>query len=180
MGAGANAFVLRVLMAATLSSNYGIYGPAFEFMENQGNNNGKEEYLNSEKYEIRHYNWDHRNRLTDAITRINRIRQEHPALQNTYNIHFTRTDNDQLMSYVKVNPDGSDAIWCIINWDTMHTQSGFVEVPKELLGITSGRRVNLKVEDMLTNEIYHWFNDWNYVELNPEKWPIHIFRVALL
>ena len=178
MGAGANAFVLRLLMGGTLSSNFGLYGPAYEFMENRGNANGKEEYQDSEKYEIRHYDWNHRNRLTDSITRLNQIRKQNPALQDTYNIHFTRTDNDNLMSYIKLTEDRSNIIWCVVNFDTAYSQAGYIEVPKELLGF-EGRMVNLKVTDLLTGDTYHWFNEWNYVELNPGKWPIHIFKVEL-
>ncbi|MBK8489576.1 MAG: alpha-1,4-glucan--maltose-1-phosphate maltosyltransferase [Saprospirales bacterium] len=178
MGAGANAFVLRLLMAGTLSSNYGLYGPSYEFMENRGNSSGKEEYLESEKYEIRNYDWNHRNRLTDSITRLNHIRRQNPAMQDTYNIHFTRTDNDRLMSYIKLTEDKSNIIWCVANFDTAYSQAGYLEVPKRLLGI-EGRMVNLKVTDLLTGDIYHWFNEWNYVELNPGKWPIHIFKVEV-
>ncbi|MBR9921018.1 MAG: alpha-1,4-glucan--maltose-1-phosphate maltosyltransferase [Bacteroidetes bacterium] len=178
MGAGSNTFVKQLLLAATLSSNYGLYGPAYEMMDNQGNFNGKEEYLNSEKYEIKKYDWTKRNRLTDAMTRINKIRKENPALQDTYNIHFTRTDNDKLMSYIKLTEDRSNIIWCIANFDTQNGQSGFVEVPKDVLGITS-QHVHLQVTDLLTGATYHWFNDWNYIELHPGKWPMHIFRVRM-
>lgn len=177
MGASDNTFAMRLALAATLSSNYGLYGPAYEFLENTGNTNGKEEYFNSEKYETRHYDWSLRNRLTDLMTALNRIRKENPALQSTWNIQFTRTDNEQLMSYVKVTEDLSNIIWCVVNFDTQNTQSGFVEVPKQLLKITG--RVNLKVTDLLTNEMYYWFNDWNYVELNPDKFPIHVLSVRL-
>lgn len=176
MGAGSNAFALRYLMAATLSSNYGVYGPSYEFLENTGNPvTGKEEYYDSEKYIIRNYDWNARNRLTDLYTRVNRIRRENKALQTTWNIHFTRTDNDQLMSYVKISDDGSNIIWCIANFDVHHMQSGYIEVPKTLLGIEW--MVNLKVTDLLTGETYYWFNDWNYVSLNPWKHPIHILKV---
>lgn len=178
MGAGSNAFLFRLLMAGTLSSNYGLYGPSYEFLENNGNPNGKEEYIDSEKYELRTYDWNHRNRLTDAMTRLNHIRRQNPALQDTYNIHFTRTDSDKLMSYIKLTEDRSNIIWCIANFDTQYPQSGYVEVPKRLLGI-EGRMVNLKVTDLLTGETYHWFNEWNYVELNPSKWPLHIFKVEV-
>lgn len=176
MGAGSNAFVKRVALAATLSSNYGLYGPAYEMLDNRGNTNGKEEYLDSEKYEIKTYNWEARNRLTDIITNLNKIRKEHPALQDTYNITFTRTDNDQLMSYIKVTEDLSDIIWCIVNFNVHQPQAGFVEVPKELLGL-SGQPVNLLVKDLLTNEVYNWRNDWNFVQLNPNKYPLHILHV---
>lgn len=175
MGADSNAFVKRFILAATLSSNYGMYGPAYEFMENTGSSSGKEEYHNSEKYEIRHYDWDHRNRLTEVITKVNRIRKENPALHSTWNIRFTRTDNDRIMSYVKFTDDLTNFIWCIVNFDPHNTQSGFVEVPKDLLKITG--RVHLKVTDLLADETFHWFNDWNYVELNPDSSPAHIFRV---
>ncbi len=177
MGATANVFALRVAMAATLSSNYGLYGPAYEFMENTGNANGKEEYFNSEKYELRHYDWNLRNRLTDLITNLNQIRKENAAMQTTWNIQFTRTDNEQLMSYIKVTENLDNIIWCIASFDTAFTQSGYVEVPKQLLNLTG--RVNLRVTDLLTNESYYWFNDWNYVELNPDKHPIHILKVHL-
>lgn len=175
MNAGPNAFAKRLLLAATLSSNYGLYGPAYEFLENAPNTNGKEEYFNSEKYEIRHYDWDYRNRMTALITRLNQIRKEHPALQSTWNIHFTRTDSEQLMSYVKYTEDMENVIWCIVSFDVEFRQSGFVEVPKQLLGI--GRNVNLKVTDLLTGEVYHWFNEWNYVEIDPDKYPGHVLLV---
>lgn len=176
MNAGPNAFAKRLVLAATLSSNYGMYGPSYEFMENTPNANGKEEYHNSEKYEARHYDWGHRNRLTELITQVNQIRKQHPAMQDTWNIHFTRTDNESIMSYIKLTEDQSDIIWCIVNFDTAYRQSGFVEVPKSLLGITGN--VNLKVTDLLSGEVYHWFNEWNYVELNPDAAPAHIFEVS--
>lgn len=175
MNAGENNFIKRFLLAATLSSNYGMYAPAYEFMENTPTTNGKEEYLNSEKYETRYYDWSYRNKLSDIITKVNAIRKAHPALQSTWNIHFTNTDNDHLMSYVKRTEDGSNTIWCIVNFDANHTQAGYVQVPKELLGISGS--IHLKVTDLLTDETYHWFNDWNYVELNPNTMPGHIFLV---
>jgi starch synthase (maltosyl-transferring) len=176
MNAGENQFLKRLILAATLSSNYGMYAPAFELMENTPNTNGKEEYLNSEKYETRYYDWDHRNKLTETITKLNHLRKEHPALQSTWNIHFTQADNEQLMSYVKQTEDGSDTIWCIVNFDTVNKQSGYVEVPRELLGI-KGHNINIKVTDLLTGESYHWFNEWNYVELDPHRYPAHILLV---
>ena len=175
MDANVNAFEKRLILAATLSSNYGMYGPALEFMENTANTNGKEEYLNSEKYEIRYYDWEHRNRMTETITKINRIRRENPALHTTWNIHFSSTDNEQLMSYIKLDEQKENIIWCIVNFDPNHTQSGFVEVPKELLGIEG--RVSLKVTDLLNGKVYHWFNDWNYVEIDPHQQTAHIFKL---
>ena len=176
MGAGEAAFIKRLLLAATLSSNYGMYAPAYEFMENTGADTGKEEYHNSEKYETRHYDWSYRNQLTDVISLVNKIRKENPALQDTYNIHFTGTDNDQIMSYVKLTADKSNIIWCIVNFDVNNTQWAHVEVPKQILGIEN---VQLKVHDLMTNETYYWFNDWNYIELNPHKCPMHILKVEI-
>lgn len=171
-----NIFVQRVLLAATLSSNYGLYGAAYEMMDNKGNFNGKEEYLDSEKYEAKHYNWNLRNRLTSAITKINSIRQENTALQSTWNIQFTKTDNEHLMSYIKVAED--NIIWCIVNLDPNNNQAGFVEVPKELLNLENG--VNLQVQDLLTDQLFQWNNDWNYVQLNPDYYPMHVLKVTKL
>ncbi|HMQ46293.1 MAG TPA: alpha-1,4-glucan--maltose-1-phosphate maltosyltransferase [Saprospiraceae bacterium] len=175
MHAGPNNFIKRLILAATLSSNYGMYAPAYEFMENTPTDNGKEEYHNSEKYETRYYDWSYKSRISEITALLNRLRKENPALQTTWNIHFTRTDNDQLMSYVKKTEDNSNIIWCIVNFDANNIQSGYCEVPKALLGIE--RSVNLKVTDLLTGEVYHWFNDWNYVSLNPNKLPAHILLV---
>jgi starch synthase (maltosyl-transferring) len=172
-GANENAFVMRLLMAATLSSNYGVYGAAYEFADNHGNTNGKEEYLDSEKYEIKDYNWNRRNRITDAMMKINQIRKENPALQSTWNITFTNTNNDNIMSYVKRDESGN-TIWCIVNLDPNSTQSAFVEAPKQLLNMDY---VNLRCHDLLTDQYFDWRNDWNYVELNPFYYPIHILRI---
>ncbi len=177
MNANANQFVKRFILAATLSSNYGMYGPAYEFMDNTPMGNGKEEYYNSEKYEIKVHDWSLRNRMTDIITRVNRIRKENTALQDTYNIHFTNTSNEQLMSYLKISPDRRNIIWCIVNFDPEHTQAGMIEVPKQLLGVKSGQR--LKLEELLLGETYFWSAESNYVELNPYRYPAHILRLTL-
>lgn len=175
MHANSNQFVKRFIMAATLSSNYGMYGPAYEFMDNQPMGNGKEEYYNSEKYEIKVHDWSHRNRMTDIITTMNRVRRENAALQDTYNIHFTKTSSEHLMSYVKMTEDRSNIIWCIVNFDPNTTQSGYVEVPKELFGIKG--EVRLRLFDLLRNETYYWNQDWNYVEINPSRFPAHVMKL---
>ncbi|MEM0991939.1 MAG: alpha-1,4-glucan--maltose-1-phosphate maltosyltransferase [Bacteroidota bacterium] len=175
MHANSNQFVKRFILAATLSSNYGMYGPAYEFMDNTPMGNGKEEYLNSEKYEIKVHDWNKRNRMTDIITQINRIRRENSALQDTFNIHFTKTTNDNLMSYIKVSADRTNIIWCVVNFDPNNTQAGMVEVPKELLGIRGSAR--LRLYDLLRNETYYWTEDWNYVEINPSRFPAHVMKL---
>ncbi|MEM9846696.1 MAG: alpha-1,4-glucan--maltose-1-phosphate maltosyltransferase [Bacteroidota bacterium] len=175
MHANSNQFVKRFILAATLSSNYGMYGPAYEFMDNTPMGNGKEEYLNSEKYEIKVHDWNKRNRMTDIITQINRIRRENSALQDTFNIHFTKTTNDNLMSYIKVSADRTNIIWCVVNFDPNNTQAGMIEVPKELLGIRGSAR--LRLYDLLRNETYYWTEDWNYVEINPSRFPAHVMKL---
>ncbi|MFM2268435.1 MAG: hypothetical protein RL757_1876 [Bacteroidota bacterium] len=173
--ANSNMFFVRLAMAATLSSNYGVYGPVYEFLDNDSFH-GKEEYNNSEKYEIKVHDWSERNRITDLMTLLNKMRKENAALQTTWNIEFSKTDNENLLSYIKKTDD--NVIWCIANLDSLNTQSGFVEVPKNLLNIEGNP--NLMVEDLLTGEKYNWTNDWNFVALNPFKSPIHIFKVSYL
>lgn len=185
-----NAFFLRLALAATLSSNYGVYGPVYEFAFNESFH-GKEEYMNSEKYEIQHHDWENRNRLTDLMTILNSVRKANPALQTTWNTHFINTTSDKLLSFIKISANNADAenlardtkevskniIWCIANLDTENTQSGHVAIPKDLLGIYG--KINVMVQDLLTNETYRWSDEWNYVELNPYKSPIHIFKVSV-
>ncbi len=172
MEAGVNQFVKRLLLAATLSSSYGLYGPSYELLENRGNTNGKEEYYDSEKYMVRHYDWTYRNRVTEAYRLVNKVRREHPALQQTHNIRFTDASNSNLLSYVKWNDDKTDYIWTVVNFDERHTQGGHVNVPKDVLGTG-----NFRVTDLLTGAQYWWNDSVNYVELNPDHFPAHLFRV---
>ncbi len=172
MGAGANQFVKRLLLAATLSSSYGLYGPSYELMENRGNTNGKEEYYDSEKYMVRYYDWSYRNRITEAYQRINMARAAHPALQQTNNIRFTHSENGNLLSYVKYTDDRSNIIWCVVNFDEHNPQGGHVSVPREIIG--SG---NFRVTDLLTGEQYWWNDRANYVRLDPGWQPGHVLLV---
>lgn len=173
-----NKYALRLLLASTLSGSYGVYGPVFEYMENEALPNGKEEYANSEKYEIRHWDWTRKTRITELITKINKLRRENPALQSTFNINFTLAENDEFLSYVKLNDDKSNIIWCIASFDSKYKQKGHVKVPKEILDIPM--RVNLKLTDLITGEVFHWFNDWNFIEIDPEKTPMHVFSVEVV
>lgn len=172
MDANSNQFIKRLILAGTLSSNYGLYGPSYELGENRGNTNGKEEYYDSEKYMVRHYDWKYRNRTTDAYTKLNHARKAHPALQQTNNIQFTETSNAQMLSYLKWDDDRSNMVWTIVNFDPNNTQSGNVQVPHELLGYR-----NFQVRDLLTGEVYDWGPGQNYVILDPNKWPAHILEV---
>ncbi|MTB52136.1 alpha-1,4-glucan--maltose-1-phosphate maltosyltransferase [Lewinella sp. W8] len=172
MGANVNQFLKRLLLASTLSSCYGLYGPSYELMENRGNTNGKEEYYDSEKYMVRHYDWSYRNRITDMYTKINRIRKENAALQQTNNIRFTGSDNPNLLSYVKYTDERDNLIWTIVNFDQHNRQAGHVFVPRDLL---TGN--GFRVTDLLTGNQYWWNGERNYVDLDPHHQSGHVFLV---
>ncbi len=165
-------FLIRFLLAATLSSNYGIYGPSFELMEHLPFP-GKEEYIDSEKYEIRHWDWHRTNRLTYLIGLVNRIRRENPALQTTNNLTFCRIDDDALMAYLKVT--GHNRLLMVINTDAYNRRAGMVQVPIWQLGIAEGQEY--VVHDLLTGAQYTWKGQWNYVELDPYLLPMHLLKI---
>lgn len=171
---GRPAFMIRFVLGATLSSNYGIYGPAFELFVNEALP-GKEEYLDSEKYEIKHWKWDIPGNLKDFITRVNRIRKENPALQTTWNLQFYEVDNDMLLFYGKATDDLSNILLIVINLDPFHTQSGWVKVPIKELGIDPLQPY--LVHDLLSDDKYIWQGERNYVELTPHVLPANIFRL---
>ncbi|KAA9349185.1 alpha-1,4-glucan--maltose-1-phosphate maltosyltransferase [Larkinella humicola] len=165
-------FLIRYLLAATLSSNYGIYGPSFELMEHLPFP-GKEEYIDSEKYEIRYWDWNRTNRLTYLIGLVNRIRRENPALQTTNNLTFCRIDDDALMAYLKVT--GTNRLLMVINTDAYNRRAGMVQVPIWQLGIAEGQEY--VVHDLLTGAQYTWKGQWNYVELDPYLLPMHLLKI---
>ncbi len=171
---GRQEFMKRLVLAATLSSNYGIYGPAFELCIQEAVP-GKEEYYYSEKYEIKHWDWDAPGNLKDFITRINKIRKDNPALQFTNNLDFCEIENDLMLSYVKTTNGLSNIILVVVNMDPHHTQSGFVQMPLEKLGIDPDQP--FMVHDLIGDSKYIWKGETNYVELNPHIVPAHIFRV---
>jgi starch synthase (maltosyl-transferring) len=172
---GRAAFVIRLLLAATLGANYGIYGPAFELMENQPVRRGSEEYLNSEKYEIRHWDLDRPDSLRDLIARVNGIRNNNEALQQDWTLKFYATDNDQLIAYSKESEDRTNLILTVVNLDTHYTQAGYVSLPLDELEIPVDRAY--EAEDLLTGERYLWHGPRNYVELNPARMSGHILKI---
>src|ERR1017187_7060631 len=172
---GRAAFVIRLLLAATLGANYGIYGPAFELMENKPIRHGSEEYLNSEKYEIRHWDLDRPDSLRPVVARVNAIRNSNPALQSDWSLRFHSIDNDQLIAYTKESEDRSNLVLTVVNLDPYHTQSGFVTLPLDQLEIPADRAY--EAEDMLTGERYLWHGPRNYVELNPSRLSGHILKI---
>lgn len=166
--------MMRLVLASTLSSNYGIYGPAFELCLNEPAP-GREEYINSEKYEIKNWDWDRPGNLKGFISRVNRIRKENPALQTTRNLKFCEVDNDYLIFYGKWTEDLSNIILVVVNLDIIYKQSGWVKVPIRELGIDPNQ--SYVAHDLLSDEKYVWHGERNYVELNPNKIPAHILKI---
>jgi starch synthase (maltosyl-transferring) len=172
---GRPTFMLRLLLAATLGANYGIYGPAFELGENVPKEIGSEEYLNSEKYELRNWNLDSPQNIRHFIARINHIRRDNPALQFDHSLRFHATDNPNLICYSKTTADRSNAIIVVVNLDWAHTQAGWVTLDFESLGLELNRP--FEAEDLLSGGRYIWQAPRDYVELVPVSLPGHILRV---
>jgi len=164
---GPPAFAARVILAATLSANYGLYGPAYELMEHMPREPGSEEYLYSEKYEIKRWDTGRPDSLSSLIKKLNGIRKANPALQSDWSLKFHPIDNDQLIAYSK--KQGDNQVLVIVNLDTRFVQSGWVE-----LGFGGEA---FEVQDLLGGRRYTWQGDKNYVELNPHALPAHVFLV---
>jgi starch synthase (maltosyl-transferring) len=172
---GRPAFMVRLILAATLGSSYGIYGPAYELCENAPIEKGSEEYLNSEKYELKHRDIESAASLKDLITRINSIRKKTPALQKNRNLHFHDCDNASILCYSKASDDLSEVIIVIVNLDYFQKQAGWLELDLKSIGLDAGRP--FRVFDLLAEEEYLWRGARNYVELTPEVRPAHILQV---
>ena len=166
-------FLHKYFLAATLSSNVGIYGPVYEYLVHAAMP-GKEEYHNSEKYEIYHWDWNVRNKMTMIISRINKIRHEHTSLQQTTNIQFCNTDNDQVLAYYKFDDEKSDETLMICSIDPYYNKQVWVQLPLNSLGLRNGQPI--KVTDLITGNSYIWDKEWNFVELHPAL-PFHLFKI---
>jgi len=171
---GRPAFIIRLILAATLSASYGIYGPAYELCVAEALE-GREEYLNSEKYEIRPWDRNARGHIRPVVERINRIRRTNPSLQSTRNIELYPIDNEALLCYGKTTEDRSNMTIVVVNLDPHHRQSGWVRLPLARLGIDA--RTPFLAHDLLTDDKYIWQGELNYVELDPQVMPGHILRV---
>lgn len=171
---GRPAFVIRLILAATMSSNYGVFGPVFERCVAEAVP-GREEYKTSEKYEVKHWDWNEQTALKALMSRINKVRRENAALQTTWNLKFHEVDNDRLIFYSKTSPDLSNILLVVVNLDPHHVQSGWVRVPIAELGIEPER--SYLAHDLISNDKYIWQGERNYVELNPEVVPAHILRI---
>ena len=172
---GRPAFMARVALAATLSANYGIYGPAYELLEHEPREPGSEEYLHSEKYEIRHWDVERADSLRPFIARLNAIRRDNSALHSDWSLRFHSIANEQMICYSKAAEDGTNVILTVVNLDPYHTQSGWVDLDLEALGVDA--QAPYQVHELLSGARYLWHGARNFVQLNPTSAPAHIFRL---
>jgi starch synthase (maltosyl-transferring) len=165
--------MIRAVLAATLSSLYGIYS-GFELCENAALP-GREEYLDSEKYQFKERDWDAPGNIKDWITRLNRIRRENRALQLYDNLRFYQAENDAILFYGKMTAARDDIILVVVNLDPFRKHNSYIDVPVQEFGFMGGDAY--QVHDLLSDARYTWYDRRNYVELDPEIQPAHIFRV---
>ena len=169
---GRPAFTIRFILAATLSANYGIYGPAYERFDHVAREAGSEEYLNSEKYEVKR--WEPAgDDLTEFISVVNRLRRENPALQQNATLHFHKTDNESILCYSKSS--GDNIVLCVVNVDPNNSQSAWLDLDLDALQLEPSRA--FQVHDLLSNARHSWHGPRNFVQLNPHVVPAHIFRI---
>jgi len=173
---GRPAFQVRLVLAATLGASYGIYS-GFELAENVPAKAGSEEYLNSEKYEIRPRDFGRRDSLAELIARINAIRHGHRALQFDRGLQFHETDNDQLICYSKRTPEGTDPILVVVNLDPHTMQHGHIKLPLHDWKLPLDSEV--EAHDLLSDETYVWRGEWNYVRLDPQTRVAHVIALRV-
>jgi starch synthase (maltosyl-transferring) len=171
---GRPAFAARFMLAATLGASYGIYGPAFELCEGRPREPGSEEYLESEKYQLRSWDLESPDSLRELITAINKVRRENPALQTDRTLRFHPTENEFLVAYTKSTEDLNDVVLTVVNTDPRRTQAGMVTLPLDDLGLPRDKAY--QAHELLTGARYVWNGPRNYVELNPSSAPGQIFR----
>ena len=172
---GRAGFATRAVLAATLGPSYGVYGPAFEQCVAAPLAPGKEEYLHSEKYEIRRWDLESEGNLSDLLARLNRIRQDNPAFRQNHELRFHPVDNPELIAYSKASLDGENQVLVVVNLDPHHVQAGFVELPLDELGLDAVRPY--QVHDLLSDARYLWHGRRNYVELHPDRDQANVFVI---
>jgi starch synthase (maltosyl-transferring) len=172
------AFAVRLILAATLSASYGIYGPAYELMEHTPIEPGSEEYRDSEKYEIRTWDLERADSLAPLVAAVNRIRRDNPALHENRSLRFHGIANDGLIAYSKATPDRSNVVLAIVNLDQRTEQSGWTDLDLGELGVRAGEP--FEVEDLLSGEVSRWTGPVNFVALDPAEAPAHVLRVRQL
>jgi starch synthase (maltosyl-transferring) len=170
---GPPAFRIRLVLAATLGATYGIYS-GFELCENVPVRPGSEEYLDSEKYQIKVRNWHASHSLAPLITRLNQLRREHAAFQQDRGQRFHGSDNPSIVCYSKASPDRRDMVLVVVNLDPHNMQHGFVQAP--LGDLYTGNGGVFRVADLITGAQYIWKGEWNYVRLSPDH-PMHVLHL---
>ena len=170
---GRPAFMIRVLLAGTLSTLYGIYS-GYELCESQALPD-REEYLDSEKYQFKERDWNAPRNIKDWIARLNKIRKENRALQFYDNLRFYPAENDAILFYGKMTPARDNIILVVVNLDPFRKQHSYVDVPIDQFGQMESDVY--RVQDLLSDATYTWSGRRNYVELDPQIQPAHIFRV---
>jgi len=174
---GRPAFRARLLLAATLGANYGIYS-GFELCENRSMRPGSEEYANSEKYQYRHWDWDRPGNIKELVARINQVRHREAALQHDRTLRFHETDNPQIIAFSKTSPRGplnapdDDRIFVVVSLDPYYMQQGFVRCPFGMSG-------EYRVRDLLDDCVYAWHDEWNYVRFDPEVRQGHVLKLEI-
>jgi starch synthase (maltosyl-transferring) len=172
---GRPAAAVRLVLAATLGASYGIYGPAFELSESAPREHGSEEYLDSEKYQLRRWDLERPDSLRDLISRVNRIRRENLALQSNRGLRFHPTDNESLIAYSKTTEDGTDSVLTIVNLDPHNRHTGWLELDLVTLGLESAKPY--QVHDLLSGARFLWQGPRNFIALDPAHAPAHVFRI---
>lgn len=169
------AFAIRLILAATLAASYGIYGPAYELLESRPVRPGSEEYDHSEKYEIRHWDLSQTPNLQHLIRQVNAIRHQEAALHNNHSLEFHGCDNPMLLVYSKQSQVDGRVLLMVVNTDPVYTQSGWTALNMQILGMADD--AVYIVHDLLTDARYEWRGPYNYVELRPDSYNAHIFRI---
>jgi starch synthase (maltosyl-transferring) len=172
-------FIARLVLAATLTASYGIYGPAYELMLYKPAQ-GREEYVDNEKYELRVWDLDDPRSLRSLIARLNQIRRENVALQRDGSIRFLRVENnyatsEQILAYTKQSHDGKNIVLVVVNLDPLNARTGWVQLPLADFGIGAGDA--FQAHELLGDTRYTWTGEWNAVELDPERMPVQIYRI---
>jgi starch synthase (maltosyl-transferring) len=169
---GRNGFMVRLVLAATLGASYGIYGPAFELMEHEPREPGSEEYLDSEKYQVRHWDLERPDSLSGFIARVNRVRHDNPALHTDATLRFHEIDNDALICYSKRTEDFSNVVLAVVNLDPHHAQAGWLRLDLDALGLDQAQP--FQAHDLLTGARFLWLGARNYVALDPARGAAHV------
>jgi starch synthase (maltosyl-transferring) len=170
-------FIARAALAATLSPNWGIYGPPFELQEHVARD-GVEEYARNEKYELRQWDLDQPGTLRPVLRRLNEIRKNNPALQRLPGTSFHQTDNEFLLCYSRATPDHENVLLVVVNLDPHNHHAGWLTLDLAALGVSPGSAY--QVHDLMSDARFLWRGERAFVSLDPKVMPVHIFRVRRL